>query len=355
MTHKSSRPKLNAQILDEAGQWFVELDEAEIDLAQRRAFDEWLRRSPEHVRAFLELVPLWEQAGAPRTASQVDPRQLIEMALNAGADVTPLVPATTTVVQPPAFVARIPARPYWHAAAAAMVVIGVILFAWWRSVAIHIYSTGTAEQRSVVLSDGSTIELNARSRMRVRFTATERTIDLIDGQVLFRVAKDASRPFVVRSEGARVQAIGTEFDVYRKKGKLTVTVLEGRVSVYPASAPPAEASGQVADTTVLLSAGQRTSIVNNAVEKPMPANVTAATAWTQRRLMFQKAPLAEVVDEFNRYNARQLRIEDAGIETFLVSGTFSSTDPASLLRFLSEQPGMRILEDGDVIRIVAAP
>lgn len=354
MTHKSSRPKLNAQILDEAAQWFVELDEPEIDHAQRRAFDEWLRRSPEHVRAFLELVPLWEQAGVPRATSQVDPKQLIEMARNAGAEVTPLTSAATTVVQPPV-VARAPSRPHWHAAAAAMIVVSVVLFAWWRTVAIHVYSTGMAEQRSVVLSDGSTIELNARSRMRVRFSATERTIDLIDGQVLFRVAKDASRPFVVRSEGARVQAIGTEFDVYRKKGKLTVTVLEGRVSVYPAAAPPAEAAGQVADTTVLLSAGQRTSIVNNAVEKPTPANVTAATAWTQRRLMFQKAPLAEVVDEFNRYNARQLRIEDAGIETFLVSGTFSSTDPASLLRFLSEQPGMRILEDGDVIRIVAAP
>lgn len=355
MTHKPSRPKLNAQILDEAAQWFIELEE-EIDPSQRRAFDEWLRRSPEHVRAFLELVPLWEQAGAPSAARKFDPEQLIAMAQGAGAEITPIAGSVAVMLaQQTAEPKGKPTTRRWPFAAAAMIVVSVVLLAWWRSAAVQVYSTGLAEHRSVVLSDGSTIELNARSKLRVRFSANERSIDLVDGQVLFRVAKDASRPFVVRSEGARVQAVGTEFDVYRKKGKLTVTVIEGRVSVYPdpVTAPSAAAPG--AGATVLLSAGEQTSVVDKAVEKPTPANVAVATAWMQRRLVFQKAPLVDVVDEFNRYNPKQLRIEDAGIESFLVSGTFSSTDPGSLLRFLREQPGMRIHDEGDVIRIVAAP
>ena len=46
-------------------------------------------------------------------------------------------------------------------------------------------------------------------------------------------------------------------------------------------------------------------------------------------------PLSEVVREFNRYNTRQLVITDPGISDTRISGVFSSTDPASLLRGLN--------------------
>jgi ferric-dicitrate binding protein FerR (iron transport regulator) len=65
--------------------------------------------------------------------------------------------------------------------------------------------------------------------------------------------------------------------------------------------------------------------------------------------------LAEVVREFNRYNERPMRIADPHIQEFLVSGTFSSTDPSSLLRFLREQPDMSVVETRDEVRIELAP
>jgi transmembrane sensor len=68
-------------------------------------------------------------------------------------------------------------------------------------------------------------------------------------------------------------------------------------------------------------------------------------------LVFESASLADVAEEFNRYNDRQLIVGDPSLETFHVSGVFSSTDPASLIRFLRARPGLRIVETQSQIRI----
>ncbi len=87
------------------------------------------------------------------------------------------------------------------------------------------------EQRSIALADGSTLELNSRSKVRVRYSEHERALELLEGQALFRVAKDTSRPFIVSCDGTRVRAVGTQFDVNKKRGGTVVTVVEGQVSV----------------------------------------------------------------------------------------------------------------------------
>ncbi len=366
------KPKLNAQILEEAAEWFVEFEGEDADGAnkmQREAFDEWLRRSPEHVRAFLELLPLWEQGAARREPPDVDSQHLIDRALNAKANVVPLSPLVKSAAPAPAPVRAVPEgvraprrlKPVTAIAASAVLAIGAA----WLLEQHGTYSTRIGEQRSLTLPDGSIVELNARSRVRIRFAARERGIDLLEGQALFRVAHEKARPFVVYSADTKIRAVGTEFDVYRKASGTTITVLEGRVAVV---APESERrAGEITGTSaqrelapLTLSAGQRTVVALQPATRADARTVTrvdpaVAIAWTQRRLMFQKTALAEVVDEFNRYNARPLRIDDPDIRAFLVSGTFASTDPASLLRFLREQPGIRVVETDTAIHIAAAP
>jgi transmembrane sensor len=84
---------------------------------------------------------------------------------------------------------------------------------------------------------------------------------------------------------------------------------------------------------------------------PARADIVATTAWLQRRLIFDGSKLSDVVQEFNRYNKRQLVIENAQLSDFHVSGIYSSTDPASLIRFLREQPGMQVTESDNEVRI----
>jgi transmembrane sensor len=116
----------------------------------------------------------------------------------------------------------------------------------------------------------------------------------------------------------------------------------------PQTAPPAARA-------LLLDAGEQVTVTAQAEPKPKRADVAAATAWTQRRLVFDASTLAEVIEEFNRYNTRRLVLRDAALARFPISGSFSSTDPSSLVHFLEMQPGIRVTVRNSEIDIAATP
>jgi transmembrane sensor len=338
--------KIGQQTLDEAAEWFVEIDDDSVSPEVRRRFDEWLRRSPEHVRAFLELLPVWEGVASTSSAADPDAQRLIQQFLDARHTVVPLHTVSDSQA---AAAPRLQRNSRTHpvgrwavAAAASLAACGLIA---WLAIDRDIYTTGVGEQRSLTLDDGSQLAMNARSRVRINFTQTERDVTLLEGQALFRVAKDSGRPFIVNSGNTHVRAVGTQFDVYRKDSGTVITVVEGRVSVKGADRQiPA----------IELAAGEQVTVrLAPAPLRPVSANVSAAIGWTQQRLTFQKTALADVADEFNRYNKHQLHVEGEPLRRYVVSGTFSSTDPASLLRFLRSQPGIRVIQAAGETRIVA--
>ena len=357
----------NAQILEEAAEWFVDLSEGNLPAEHCNAFSAWLRRSPENVAAYLEVSAFWADAPmALGTEPGPDVDAIVAAAL--AEDNVVILPAAADPSCAPAPPVRTFRNGRLAQAAGVMLVMGAVTAAVWGidSWRRPVYATGLAEQRSITLSDGSTVQLNARSRVRLRFTDTERVVELAEGQALFAVAKDPARPFVVASGAARVRAIGTQFDVARRRSGTTITVLEGRVAVLAdstalepaaAGARPAVPAGRMATDrmagrSVYLAAGEQVTITAGTVSVPQPANRAAATAWTQRRLIFSASRLADVVEEFNRYNSRPIEIGDPGLESLEISGVYSSTDPASLLRFLEEQPYIRVEIRDHEVRIL---
>lgn len=344
----------NRQIIEEAAAWFVEINEGEPDPATRERFDEWLRRSPEHARAYLRILPVWEDGAALDTQANGDPRALIAWARE-GTNVVPLSMARvdTESAAPP--VAR---RSRLVTIAASVAFLCVAIGAGYLFQHRNLYETAVGEQRLITLSDGSRVELNSRSRLRVTFSDNERGLELLAGQALFRVVKDAKRPFIVRSDDVIVRAVGTQFDVYRKKTGTVVTVVEGRVAVVPAAAKHERArvmnATDASPSSVFLSAGQQTVIAPEKTLQATTANVVAATAWTQQRLEFSRTPLREVTEEFNRYNERQLVVRGEALQDFYVTGTFSSSDPASLVTFLKAQAGVTVQEDSTKEIIISA-
>jgi transmembrane sensor len=237
------------------------------------------------------------------------------------------------------------ARHWSMAAAVATVICATSLWLWWDAGRATMYTTQVGEQRAVTLSDGSLMQLNARSRIAVRFTAAGRDIDLLEGQALFRVKKDAARPFVVHSGAAQVRAVGTEFDVYRKKTGTVVTVVEGRVAVSD--------SLVAKQTPALLSAGEQVTVAPKLASRPRKADVAAVTAWTQRRLVFHASSLPDVAEEFNRYNAQPRIIVDPVLADFKISGVYASTDPELFLRFLRTQRGIAVRASAAEIVVTA--
>ena len=355
--------EMNTQIYEEAGEWMVRHRSGSLDDRSKKRFDAWLRESPHHVRAYLEISSIWENLAAldPDWTASAD-----ELIARAREDyvVSPLLDPRGGRDRVPAPVAARSRGRYFMALAASLVMaLGV---ACWLYLQRNVYSTGIGEQRTIALADGSTVELNARSKIDVHYTERERSIDLLAGQALFRVVKDSSRPFVVESDETAVRAVGTQFDIYQKSSGTLVTVVEGRVAVRgdavgTATAPAEGGSPTVRDTApaalsarpgeVLLSEGEQLLVAQGTRTVPRHANVDAATAWTQQRLVFEFTTLTEVVEEFNRYNRRPLVIDDPELREFHVSGSFSSADPTLLLRFLRDQPEMVVSETAGEIRI----
>jgi transmembrane sensor len=373
-----SRPVIapSPDIVAEASAWFVEFREGHVPSQTRARFVEWLRRSPEHIQAYLEVSAAWSELPTRDPEGRFDVAALVARAhASRDENVVPLGAPARGEDTPAAG-----DNGFWRAraglsAAAALASLAVALGAWqwWHAGA---YATGVGEQRTVRLSDGSTVELNALSRIQVRLSRDRRDIELNEGQALFHVAKDPTRPFIVRTGDTDVRAVGTEFDVYRKLSGTTVTVLEGEVAVLPTDgqhlgtanrnvpdtvppagdaspgrATPPEPLGTPAAAAILLSAGEQITVTAHQVSKPKKTDTAAATAWTEQRLIFEATPLGDVAAEFNRYNAKKLVIGDAALGSLGISGVYSSADPAALIGFLRAQPTLAITETQDEIRV----
>lgn len=353
---------MNTQIHEEASLWLVEFSTGEVDAEARRQFGAWLRASPEHVAAYLELGAFWDDAGRYDPQRKLDIEALIADSstqenvielpeapvLNRTPDVLAVSASNSTKTRR--------WRPGWIAATAAASLV-ITLTVWLISGNGQRYSTDVGEQRILRLADGSTVTLNALSEIRVRWSGHERAIDLLAGQALFHVAKDKRRPFIVASDDTLVRAVGTQFDVSRKSFGTVVTVVEGRVAILSRGRQVrAEPETVVAPRSIELGAGEQVVKLASAstLSQPHDADVASATAWTKQLLIFESTPLPEVAQEFNRFNTQQIVVEGAALADFRISGTFPALDPASLprlLSFLREQSGIELREEDDRIVI----
>jgi transmembrane sensor len=222
-------------------------------------------------------------------------------------------------------------------------------FALWGLNQRGLYTTEAGEERTVTLSDGSRIELNGRTRLRVAVSARERAVRLLEGQALFQVAKDKSRPFIVDSGTARIRAVGTAFDVHKEATETTVTVLEGTVAVLPSGRSPVSAADSPPSGNLMVTAGEQAVVTSQGSLKHHLANVAAATAWTRGQLEFDETPLTQVAEEFNRSSPRPLILGGSTVGGVRISGVYSSVDPGSLIIFLRSQPDLEVTESPDRI------
>lgn len=185
-------------------------------------------------------------------------------------------------------------------------------------------ATRFGERREVPLPDGSRIVLNTASVVEIAYGPREREIRLVDGQALFRVARDGHRPFVVTAGDRRIVATGTEFDVrLDDQGTATVTLIEGHVNVMPVK-PEGLARLFPAMTRESLAPGQQLKVSPAGDVRVVAADIERATSWTEGQLVFRDDPLTQAVGELNRYSAVRLVIEDPRVAELRVSGVFGT-------------------------------
>jgi transmembrane sensor len=356
---RNSTIKPSREMISEASKWLIEFRTSDPSQAERDRFKAWLCTSPQHIQAYFEVAAAWSELPDADPEGRIDIQQMIRAARESGdANVVELGARFKSRDT------RVRSHSMKFVAIAASVLVLLFVATTYSYFQRGVYQTQTGEQRSLTLADGSTVDLNVRSKIRVRYSDHERRVELVKGQALFRVARNPARPFIVETDGTEVRAVGTQFDVYRKASGTVVTVLEGKVAVgrvsaddgermqATASAPPEERGTH----EILLAAGEQLTVQAAIADKgviaaPRPADIEAATAWTQKRLVFEDTPLIDVAEEFNRYNVRRLVIADESLGKIGVSGLYSSTDPSALIAFLSTQPSILLTESDTEIRI----
>lgn len=194
------------------------------------------------------------------------------------------------------------------------------------------------------LPDGSTMTLDADSAAVGRFSADHRSIQLQRGRAFFVVAPDRSRPFAVAAANQQVVAVGTRFDVDLGAQGLTVTLLEGHVTV----GPPAR-------KTVMLEPGQQFVLRQGKTSiRTIGPQAEDAAAWRTGLIKFDDQTLAEAAAVMNRYSNDQIVIRDPAIAAMRVSGQFRAGDTERFARTLSEMHGLRFVRQASRIELAPA-
>lgn len=337
--------KEQTKIAEQAAQWLVSLEE-DPGHECRAAFIAWLKHSPRHVEEFLIT------AAAYGELDRLDPQKhlnVTELLASDGADIVPL--------QADLPIAKRKGRwsaPRWMrqhkavvglAAGIAALIAGSILFSTEYPAGEH-FQTAIGEQRSIRLDDGSVIYLNTRSNVTVRLSEKARDVRLLEGEALFIVAPDSTRPFRVRTDSATIQAVGTQFNVYERDEATMVSVVEGKVRVMP----KAHSESGSSSTPQLVAAGEEVRVSRSEAIKRKAPDLPRTVAWRQRQFVFSGDTLADVIEQVNRYNRMQVRIADPDLAQRRLSGIFNVDDLDSLLGFLNEDGALAFeRRDNDLI------
>ncbi|MFC3941693.1 iron dicitrate transport regulator FecR [Pseudomonas gingeri NCPPB 3146 = LMG 5327] len=297
----------------QAASWFARNRNAQ-DQAADKAFEAW-RATPAHARAYAEFEALWADLAelqqlnravplAPRRPSPWRPALAVAAALVCAVLTTSL---------------GAPNTPYRHQVAA--------------------HAEGT---RTLKLPDGSTLYVNANTRLRINFRALQRDIYLDQGQLYLEVAADKERPLWVHAGNARVRVVGTAFDVRRGQKQLVVSVAHGQVAFEPEGDP---------NNTTLLEARQRGiyDYAKGAVQQ-QALSAEEIADWRSGHLTFRNRELASLIDELNLYRGKPVQLADGPLAHYKVSGSLDAKDPDALLEALPALIPVKTvgLDDGEV-------
>ena len=360
--HDDIRNAATRRITEEAAQWML-ANRAGLDKAASARFMTWLRHSPAHVGEYMAIMQFDRDVREAAQRDPVDTAALVGLAV-ADPAVVPLYPSRvaagdearapgTSIHRKPR--ARRAAAWGWTAAAAACLIAAV--GTWYRQpVPIGVvYSAPADAIRGLEFSDGSRIQLDRGSAIRVQFDDKRRDIAVLGGTVLIDVGHESSAPLSVTLGRTVLRDIGTVFQVRTRRDGGDVTVLSGRVDVLTPRDGWTWASQATKRQDVLahLQAGQRATVASDGSLSNLATHAELAQdlAWLPAEIDFHDTSVADVARRFNAYGQAPLMIGDSALAAMRISGRFHARDPAGFIAYLRTLPGVQVRRDADGIHV----
>lgn len=302
----------DGSIDEQAANWFAR-NRNTLGPVSCEQFNAW-HANPSHARAYAEFESLWADLGELEQINS---------------------PVSLPVK---------PRRAHFALATAAAVLCAVFALNLGAPVALHQQQINTLAQgaRTVLLPDGSTLNVNANTRLHLDFSAHQRDIYLDQGQLYIEVAANKEQPLVVHAGDARIRVVGTGFDVRRSPRQLVVSVAHGEVAFIPD-----------ARSATLLGAQQRaTWDYNKGALKEQTLSASEVADWRSGHLSFRNRELASLVDELDLYRPGLIQLADGPLTGYKVSGNLDVNDPLALVKALPALiPVKTVLLDSGKIRI----
>ena len=329
-----------------AAEWYVRLHGSEVSIEDTLEWQRWLSESPANSHAFARIEEVSHALRALSAPSKVSAHRLARDRYDAS---VPIKDWKETHAP----------RRIWTAvlALAASCAVLALTVAFWKTTSPKAFATAVGENRNVTLSDGSVIALGGDTRVEVALSEKVRAVELVRGEALFRVAKDARRPFKVRTGDATIVAVGTAFNVRRGSDHAIVSVADGRVLVEPvAHFLPVFVMHEFMPKLrpVHLDAGEQTTTGIAGIDEPTKVQDPAAiTAWQTGRLAFRLRPLRYVLEDVNRYAPKRIVLEGDNVGALMITGTVERANIAGWVRSLERAFDLRATEEPDRIVIRA--
>jgi transmembrane sensor len=314
-------PGPKAQSVNEiASAWLERFHAGNWTEQNQEDLDAWLAESSAHRAAYWRLEDAWSNASR-LSALRQPVRQPV-----AQRRILPILARTAAVI-------------------AVVGAAGIFAARYFGSPESQTYVTGLGGRETLALSDGSRIELNTNTVLRVATNARSRTVWLDKGEAYFEIKHDSAHPFVVFTTGHRITDLGTKFLVRQNKDRVEVALIEGKARVDSSDVAKAQSAvltpGDVAiATTDKLSVTQRPN-----------TKLTNELSWRQGQLIFSETTLADAVAQFNRYNITKLVVSDPTAARMKINGTFPTNGTEMFARVTQHILQLRTEKHGDEIVI----
>lgn len=336
--------QLPDQINEQAAEWFTLMRSANLSVEDRQRFNSWLSEDVDHQEAYRQIERVWKNLG------------YLSQTAEGGAlafSVKPFVGKLKSLFFSPVavlqslFASPLASPKYAMSLVVACVAIGLLVLSGSNKTMTTHYSTGAGEIRTITLADSSVITLGAKSQISTHISKTARSVDLLSGEAFFNVAKHRDKPFSVSVNNVSVEVVGTQFNIQKLRGAVSVAVVEGIVNVFEQSK---EDLLSVASPDVVLTAGQKVfKKAGRDFEEVTVVPTSDLGAWRLGRLIYKDIALADVVADAGRYFKGKILLQSTDLADVRVTMTLRTDQVSQLPQMLAQTLPLEVHRSSDKI------
>lgn len=316
ITLNSSEDLTKEQAYYEAAEWYMQMQELAWDAEQQAKFEQWLELNPIHQEVWHNVIMFDEKLGrvpkgiVAKTMQQLKPKQRYATKFSL---IVFVLGITLYIIQ------GIRQQDYLPE---------LLSFQ-----PVDVYKTQIGEQQHLTLADGSQVWLNSQSKIRVKYDAKQRRIELTQGEIYIETHKDdRKRPFSVNTTHGNLLALGTVFNVRDLPTKTELIVKQGSVRIQP----------QYAKNYQDIHAQNAVSFDHNTIFSEQYSDLPLL--WRKQLLVVHSMPLAQFIHELSRYYPSMINL-DPNLQKILISGAYPIQDVPRTLRMLQSTYHLKVIRN----------